>query len=103
MTEVEDIEIEEYQLFNSLAAAFNSKIRMDLSYLSDRLTEDMADETAVIPKETVEAIFENKRERKILFPKYDDLTVDLVLKRVLKYLEGDVVVRTAKHEYRASI
>ena len=103
MTEVEDIEIEEYQLFNSLAAAFNSKIRMDLSYLSDRLTEDMADETAVIPKETIETIFENKRERKILFPKYDDLTVDLVLKRVLKYLEGDVVVRTAKHEYRASI
>ena len=39
LVDVVDIEIEEYDLFNALAAAYNHKIRMDLSYLSARLTQ----------------------------------------------------------------
>jgi hypothetical protein len=99
---VETVEIDEYHLFNALAKSYNRKILRDLSYLRGRILEMTGGEEQV-NESVVNKIFYNERERYILFTRVDDYSVTNILRRVLRYLEGDIIVKTERTSYRASI
>jgi hypothetical protein len=102
VTDREEILIPEYDLFNALASAYNNKIAADITYLRARLLEVTSGDTIIQHTQLAE-IFVNKRERKILFPNSEPRSVETVLRRVFKYLEGDVVVRTDKRGFKATV
>jgi hypothetical protein len=102
ITPVENTPLDETSLFNGLANSYNQKIRADLSYLRGLLYEKTNGDDYV-SEAVVEEVFANVRERMILFSRISDPTVENILKRVLRYLEGDIIVKTDKREYRASI
>lgn len=86
------VEIDEDQLVRALAEAYNENARRDLVFLRNRLFE-ASNGSEEINDEVLNTIFTNKRERQILFPNDDNWDIETLLKRVLKYLEGDVIVK----------
>jgi len=86
------VEIDEDQLVRALAEAYNENARRDLVFLRNRLFE-ASNGSEEINDDVLNTIFTNKRERQILFPNDDKWDIDTLLKRVLKYLEGDVIVK----------
>jgi hypothetical protein len=102
ITPVEPKQIDEYNLFNALAQSYNRKIRGDLSYLRSILIEKTGGSEAVSSR-VVDEVFSNKREKQILFSRITEPTIENILKRVLRYLEGDIIVKTDRKDYRASI
>jgi hypothetical protein len=87
--------VDEYALFNALAVSYNTKIRGDLSYLRGLLMAE-TEGSEQVPSEVVQKIFVNHREYAILFQGISDSTVTNILKRVLRYLEGDIIVKADK-------
>ena len=99
---VDEERISEYDTFNALANSYNEKIRGDLSYLRQKiLTANGGSED--VSADIIEKIFSNERERNILFRNMEEFTIKTILRRVLRYLEGDILVRSDKRDYRASI
>ncbi len=102
ITPVQPVTLSERTLFNALAISFNEKIRGDLSYLRSVLLAK-TEGSEEVSDEVNDVVFSNSREKQILFSRISDYTIENILKRVLRYLEGDIIVKTDKREYRASI
>ena len=92
---VDEVRISEYHVFNALAHAYNEKIREDLSFLRSKLLTATGGYEYVSERIVCE-IFRNEREREILFSNTQGLTVTGILNRVLKYLEGDIHVKSGQ-------
>ena len=92
---MDEIRISEIHLFNALAHAYNEKIREDLSFLRSKLLTASGGYDEVSDR-VIQEIFRNETERNILFGKTTGHTVKSVLNRVLKYLEGDIHVKSGQ-------
>ena len=90
---MDEIRVSEIHLFNALAHAYNEKIREDLSFLRSKLLTASGGYEDV-PETIIQQIFRNETERNILFGKTTGHTIKSILNRVLKYLEGDIHVKS---------